>query len=493
MNNQKSRFFPNSNTINQFLINLSILLLTWGGLFRKSFNCDTLIHMLSPTSSIMVQIQDGRYLNALIDYILYQFGVSTTTHTGITTIISLFFFAMGLCYVQNAFRKIIKQNSVLESLGFITITALLFSNVLFGESLMFSECTLAFGLGYLFASMGIYYFTRRQFLTAAILFFLATTGYQITVVYAAIVLSAYIFLHNECHITKKAVTDEFLCGLLTFGSGLLNMISYNVLVWLKISPNIRKSAGTGHLLEKLSAITELYSAFFKNSKGLLPSIWIPLIIFIFCLAITLYTFIKKKNKGAILYYSLLFIAINMMIFIIPMMQEYIYMPPRIIWTLYAIQAMLLLIAFACQQGRIKNLVCYTACAWLIIQIIFCNVIVANRTLSNSLDITYTKIVYEKIMEYEEASGQIVKRLAVTKDTNCPFSYEEVKYKTDQINERALGTVTNTLMNVVSERTFEKAEMDEAVNQTYFAGKNWDYFDVYEQLVIQGDTAYWVIF
>lgn len=182
-----------------------------------------------------------------------------------------------------------------------------------------------------------------------------------------------------------------------------------------------------------------------------------------------------------------------MIFVIPMMQEYIYMPPRIIWTLYAVQGMLLLIVFACQQGRLKSLVCYTACAWLIIQIIFCNVIVANRTLSNSLDITYTQIVYEKIMEYEKASGQTVRKLAVTKDTNCPFSYEEVKYKTDQINERALGTVTNTLMNVVSKRTFEKVEMDETVNQTYFAGKNWDYFDVYEQLVIQGDTAYWVIF
>lgn len=481
------------NIINQLFINFSILLLTWGGLFRRSFNCDTLIHMVSPKADIMIQIQDGRYLNALLDYILYQFGLSTTTHTGITSITALFILAIALCFVQQSLKKVITKHSVLENVGFTAITALLFSNVLFGESLMFSECALAFGLGYLFASMGIYYFTCRKYITAFIMFLLATTGYQIAVVYAAIVLSAYIFLENEFRITKKTILQELGCGLVTFGAGLLNMLSYTMLSLTGITDGLRKTTGTGRLADKLTAISELSLSFLKDSKGLLPGIWLPCIILVFCLFMIISAFLKKKKKDAVLYTILLFAGMYFMIFVIPMMQQNIYMPPRIIWTFYALLSMLLLTAYACQQGKLKKLVCYAACGWLLIQIIFCNVIIANRTLSNTLDITYAEIVYSKILEYEKESGIAVTKLAVTKDIDCPFSYDEVKYKTDQINERALGTVTNTLMNVVSERTFQKIEMDNEINKTYFAGKNWDYFDASEQLVIQGDTAYWVIF
>ena len=54
-------------------------------------------------------------------------------------------------------------------------------------------------------------------------------------------------------------------------------------------------------------------------------------------------------------------------------------------------------------------------------------------------------------------------------------------------------MTNTLVNAVSGRTFEKVPMDGEVFRTYFEGKNWDWFDAEEQIVILGDTAYWVIF
>ena len=113
--------------------------------------------------------------------------------------------------------------------------------------------------------------------------------------------------------------------------------------------------------------------------------------------------------------------------------------------------------------------------------------------SNTLDKNYAMMVYEKIMEYEEETGKRVEKLAVEKDVNCRLTYDNVYYKTDQINERALGTVTNTLVNIVTGREFEKVPMDENVFKTYFAGKDWEYFDASEQLVIIEDTAYWVIF
>ena len=157
------------------------------------------------------------------------------------------------------------------------------------------------------------------------------------------------------------------------------------------------------------------------------------------------------------------------------------------------QAMLFVIAFWLMSKKGKEVLCYICGAYLLVQILFCNIIVSNHMVSNTLDKTYAMMVYEKIVEYEEETGQEVKKLAVANDIDCPFSYNNVYYKTDQINERALGTVSNTMVNIVSGREFEKVPMDETVYQTYFGDQNWDYFDASEQLVIIGDTAYWMIF
>ncbi|NLL76560.1 MAG: hypothetical protein GX235_04870 [Clostridiales bacterium] len=479
--------------MNQYFINLSILLVAWGGLFRRSFNCDTLIHMVAAEDDILIQIQDGRYLTSLIDFILLKLGLSTTTHTGVTVITALLLLALGLCFVQEGFFDKMQAKTSMHTAGFTAITALLFVNVMFGENLMFSECALVFGMAYLFASVGIYYFIRKKRIKAFAFILLSTTGYQVAAVYAAIVLTAYIFLDNDYKITQKTVIEEIVCCLSTFGAGVLNIISYTLIAYAGVGGGLRKSAGTGILSEKLGEIINVYIALLKNSKGLLPNVGLPLLISVFCISMLLYHFVKKKDKMAVLYFILLFFGLNVMIFVIPILQQCIYMPPRIIWTFYAVQSMLLLVSLACVEGKLKRLVCYIGCGYLLIQIIFGNVIVANRTLSNNLDKLYANMVYEKILKYEEEEKTQITKLAVVNDVDCALSYDEVHYKTDQINERALGIVTNTLMNVVTGRNFEKVPMDEEIYNTYFAGKNWDYFDASEQLIIKDDTAYWVIF
>ena len=89
----------------QFLINFMILTLTWCGMFRQSFNCDTLTHLIHYDISFNARICCGRYLAALRDFLLYQLGITTADHTGISVICSLMLFAVVLVFVQNIFRN----------------------------------------------------------------------------------------------------------------------------------------------------------------------------------------------------------------------------------------------------------------------------------------------------------------------------------------------------------------------------------------------------
>ena len=132
-------------------------------------------------------------------------------------------------------------------------------------------------------------------------------------------------------------------------------------------------------------------------------------------------------------------------------------------------------------------------SYLLVQLLFSDFVVTNHFVSNALDKVYVKMAYEEILKYEEETGNQVTKLAVVKDGYAPDHYDEVSYSVEQINERALGTVTNSLMEVVTGRYFEPVDGEEEIIREYFEGKDWNALDLSEQLVILGDTAYWCIF
>lgn len=477
---------------NRYLVNFAVLILAWGGMLRRSFNCDTLTHMWFADKTAGWAMAHGRYLVGFQDWVLYQLGLSTTTHTGVTALVEMLLLAFSVCIVQICFEeKIGKPSNIQEQIAWFALTGLLFSNVLFAESFMFAEFTLTFGMAYFLASIGIWAFTKGKYILAFLFFFLSTAEYQAAVIYALIVLSVWIFIENECVIKVKTVFQELLCGCITVGSGVLNILSLSLAAKLGLVQEAGRSIGHIDLWANAKLCMRDFGHILQNSKGLLPKVWLPLIVLCIAVGVTLWSLGKARKWKPVIYYLLLVIALFLMVYILSMMQTQTY--PRFVWTFYAAQAMLLLIAFWCMPGRGKEAFCYLCSGYLLIHILFCNIIVSNHMTSNTLDKTYAMMVYEKILEYEEETGKRVEKLAVEKDVNCRLTYDNVYYKTDQINERALGMVTNTLVNIVTGREFEKVPMDETVFKTYFEGKDWEYFDASEQLVIIEDTAYWVIF
>ena len=61
-------------TVNRYIVNAIILVIAWGGMFRRAFNCDTLAHMVNAWGDIEHRMTHGRYLSAFQDWLLYQNG-----------------------------------------------------------------------------------------------------------------------------------------------------------------------------------------------------------------------------------------------------------------------------------------------------------------------------------------------------------------------------------------------------------------------------------
>lgn len=476
-----------------YVINVILLILTWGGMLRRSFNADTISHMVAEDHDVASNLECGRYLCGLIDFLLGKMGVSTTTHTGITVLAGLLFMAAALCLIQEMYKKHMNIKNVLEEYAYLAVTGLVFVNVLAAELMMFSECTAYFGAAYFMAAWGARFYNSKRYIQAAACIAVSCMFYQTGVVFCAILISLNIFFEYNGKICKKSIMQEVFCVIMTFGIGLINMMSVKVLVWTGVLSEFGKNSQIGNVLDKVKKAMQISVSLYWDSMELLPSAGIPLLFTLIIMSSFLWVYLKEKKIQPVFYYILLQIGMMILMYGIPFLQKDFYTPPRMTFIFYLIQAAGAMIAFSYARGRWKRILCYVYILYLFIQIYFAQIIVTNHFVSNTLDELYATLVYERITAYEEETGIMVNKLAVEKDIDAKVSYDEVHYKCYSINERALGMVNYSLMEVVTERKFEPVTMDPTIYQSCFEGKNWDYFNLSEQLIIEGDTAYWIIF
>ena len=214
---------------------------------------------------------------------------------------------------------------------------------------------------------------------------------------------------------------------------------------------------------------------------------------------------KKQGISGVIYYILVVIVCTVSLYMVTMLEEGFHFQPRIAFNLYHIQGMMLVVAFALVGGESDwnasvskdsalKLGAYMVFAYIWIQMLFCSYIISGRFVSNALDKAYAQIILGEIDKYEQETGITVTKLNVTNDEYAPPYYDDTRIHYGQINERILGITTRSMFEAWFDRHFDgEEELPDDIYSEHFAGKDWDRFDVDEQLVIVGDTAYLCVY
>lgn len=473
-------------------VNLTVLLVFWGGMLRKSFNADTISHMASSDADIKWNVADGRYIIALGDAILLKFGIKVTTNLSITMFGAFMFFAFTMLVVQKIYIQWQPEDKWAR-FGYFCGLNLVFLNVLFSELLMFSECSVYFGFGYLAAALGALCFVRKKYFWMIICLLSSACTYQYTVIFAAILIAFYICLKNnselDIRVIKKEIAGIFPC----IGAGAFNLASVKALEKVGVIERFNKQASWGGIEQKVSDFSASLISLCRSSLEILPDLWIPLLFLAFLFLLMFYSCIKMGRIRKLSFIFLLFIDSMAMLYGIPFMQENFFFPPRMAFCFYLLQGMLVITAYSVCNTSLHRLLSLGCAGYLMVQLLFSNFVVTDHFVSNTLDEVYVKMMYQEVLNYEKETGTAVKKIVVCKDANAPDSYSEVGYHEHQINERTLGTATNSLIGQVTGRYFEKVDGEQEIYDQHFKGKNWDYIDLKEQLVFVDDTVYWCVF
>ena len=480
------------NTVVLFSTSFLLFFLFWCGLLRPNFNADTLFHMVVEDADILTNIEAGRYMISLGDFILFQFGLRTTTNISITMAVTFLFFTLAMVKTYRVFEEFAPGNKY-QKFGFYLGTQLVFLNVLFAELLMFNEYCVYFGFSYFVAALGVEKYTQRKYLPMIIYFVLAATTYQFTMIFTAILCATYLCLKHEGKLSIQAVIEEFTIIFICMGIGLLDLLSVFALEKLGIIRGFGKNLAVNTFFDKVGLAFRTFVELNKNGSDIFPNLWLPLLFTVSVWLVILYSLAQNKELQKAWYILIVYVGCNLLLYVIPLMQTDFYFPCRMSFCFFLVQGMLVLMAFSLCDDFLHNLLLLACVGYFTLHFLFAQFIVANRFVSNTLDRVYANMVYQEIQKYEDKTGITVTGLSVIDDSYSVDAYEEVGYNSYQINERALGTVTYSVMQVMTNRKFDRVTMPEEIYTKYFKGRNWDYFDITEQLIIIDNVAYWCIF
>lgn len=490
-----------------FIGSFFVLTALFGGLLRRAFNADTITYMIYAKDDADVRIRAGRYVIALFDVILYRLGIKTTDFMPLLILLSMVVLALTVVVLLGVFGRFNSLDNKLLSAGFSLALGLGFYNVLFAEYFMFTEVTVFYTMGFLVAAVGVHYFVSSNSgkIIAYPLFVLAACTYQYTVVFAAIVLAFYYMLLNDFEWSKKAVIEELLGCALPMSTGIICMLSIKVVG--QIFPDLAsvKPYSDEHVIHKIGGVINSIGMFLKDSYNLLPGKYIPAFVLLASICVCIYLLMKAKGWQGILFFAVVCLGCMVLMLVIPMLGTGFNFPPRMSFCLYLVQGLIIITIMSLLSSPnivisenvrefLLKATTFLVMGYVWIQMIACSFITSGRYVANTLDRNYSQIILKEIEKYEEKTGITVTKLGTCTDAYAPSFYEESRVHYGQINERVIGQSTRSLIEALWGRRFEGAgEVPADVYEEYFAGKDWDYFDVNEQLVIVDDTAYLCVY
>lgn len=304
--------------VQRFMLHFLLILAFWGGMLRRSFNCDTLCHMTSPDADILHRVRCGRYFIALCDEILLRMGLRTTDNLSVFMLLAFLLLAAALVEIQNIFAEWMPEKPWRKA-GFLCGIDLVFLNVLFAEPLMFSEMAVYFALAYYTAVLGVRFYVRQNWVMTFIMYTIAVSTYQTSVILAAILLAVYICLDERMILSGRAVVREIVGVGICMGMGALNYLSLKILDRIGVIYSV-KNISAGSPLQRLSDAFGHFVEINRDGGGIFPNLWIPLLFTVGVWLLILVSCVKGKKWMQLGFVFLLWLGCNALNYVIPILQ-----------------------------------------------------------------------------------------------------------------------------------------------------------------------------
>lgn len=491
-----------SDKIICFVLNLILLLLAYGILYRGTFNGDTLDAMTYPDMQSVVFVGSGRYLFALAWEIAYKLGINMGKTAGANTILTVCLMALSATIIAFSYlRTLYKRQTVPVKLKEVlivdSVVLISFLNLLSLELLFFSAYALMPGMACLFLALSVSAFADKRYMLCGILLACTVMVYQSYIGMFIVYTLLFVFVEHSGKLTWQSF---FKSAAVVAGAGslcIIDVLSTRILTQVHVIGGAAKELKSVNLLEIFCTIVKTQISIWRNEYSLSTIRFLPFILLSVAAIVILSHYVKnKRHIGDWIYLIMLVTVGNLSTFAV-LFGGYLYVPPRVLTSYWAfISAVILLALYVTNKVAIKNILFMLVNLITLFHIINANVIISDLYVSNALDKNYILSVEKCIKNYEKETGREVSTIGIVTDMHCDQYWVEcIDYYNFNINERCVSTDWHfdMLLRFYTKREYQKVKIPETVYEEHFEGKDWDYFDASEQLVFIDDQLYLAIY
>lgn len=485
MRNKVKNLFKDKN----LYLFLLISLLFFGTLSGLEFATDSFVFFTSKSYDYAkIFASSGRLVSALFTIIVTFFSLNDTAIYTIMYILAILATTLATYKLYNILRENI-ENRIARSI--VSIIAII--NLFVIELYLFLEKGIMM-LSVLFCVIAleklISFFKERHridILFVFIFMLLANFCYQGTV--GLFVVFALPFILKYSKSFKQFIFNNIIVALLY---GIPAFIDYMI---TKILGNVRTGASID-ILESLKKILNLsHTMLIETYKIIGPYIFLgSIILVIVSIVIAIIKKYRSFKKFLLEFLKIIYILVGTyVVTVFPQIMtgtEYVSLLPRTTYAFGSILAILTIFYFMSKYTNkfssymlVVVLAIMLGCEFLSFQSI-----IRDRYKSNYLDYYIALQIKNKIIAYEEETGNTVSKIGYY-NRIIQYGYPDL-YVYGDTGVKASDTpwsATNIVKYYLG-RNLVDISMDEEIIGEYFSGKKWTGFDT-EQIVILDDTVY----
>lgn len=438
----------------------------------------------------------GRLMSLFIDTFYYGLSKFSIGHLENQWIIQCLLIAfLGLNVTE--LYEIFQTEKEGEKIDYILILMLLigFINPFFVESFVYKGAE--WGLAIWITILATKAFMQKKIIKTFLLLFVAVSIYQSYVALFMIFYTTVMIIKYMGKVDKNVVYDYLKMIGISLIVAITNIVMMKLALMFGLASGEMKSVRIsedffGKILEMLeSMFNVLINAFAVLPKASILIIFVSIVI---CLVTCAIIEKKEMKKCLILVIGMLMICLYP--FALTFVMRHIYLPPRVIWPIFASMSMCFVILY--RYTNYEKIVGIFVSAVFLLLFSSTQTCIMDQYISNSLDKYYMEVVYGEILEYEDETGNEITDVYVIHSVDQKYyHYSEMHYKymaPMYSHKMQFDTWADVeLLNFVSGRNFKDHYVDNDRQEEFFDNIAGFAFNASKQLKFDGNSLYWLIY
>lgn len=474
-------------------------LLVYGVMLIPHYSADSFAYNVNPLQNNKGNLALGRVGDYIINQIIVKLGGNYVKQQILFVLILI----LTLAFVTNGLYKFflnIFSRELVVSAKFVlkVILVLMFCNIFLMEWFIFVEMTFIWSLSLLFMYWAVIQvrdkFSIKQMIYSILLLTASVSFYQATIGFYIFFSLLAVYIANNGKLTKISFLNSvkvIICG--AFGGGFnLGFIKIMQVMGLVSVTGRTEDMTLQMLLNNIKIILDNIKMWLFSAYGLLPKYTLLIFVIIVYVLVLIYFVREKYIFSDIIYFLLMVITCNGMVYFPHLMTSTVWMAQRTIASFLVLITLPVCVIVVREK---KNLLLYL-CSCLMLVLLGINVykiqdIAVNMIASNRIDQEIAYLINDRIVKYDQEKDIKINNISICKDIYPTWGNKSIRYVCMDTNLRVFNVSHSGVhcINYYNETEYKAVDMPEEIYKKYFENKNWDMLNLDEQMVFEGDTVY----